>query len=184
MQNRDETIYYLTGRGGKINEGLGQGLLDRGYSLAGREMRGDFDNLKFQDQIDLIIKDLETYGQKGSKIIAVSYGAYLLLHTLADIDPCPSKILLISPVIGSVINEQKMKFYSLPRSDKMAALIKNGDYQKLEDVEIHVGEHDWQSEPDKCMAFAKVVGGSCNVVPDKGHNLGKQYVSSVLDRWL
>ena len=56
-----------------------------------------------------------------------------------------------------------MKFYSLPRSDKMAALIKNGDYQKLEDVEIHVGEHDWQSEPDKCMAFAKVVGGSCNV---------------------
>jgi hypothetical protein len=34
------------------------------------------------------------------------------------------------------------------------------------------------------MAFAKVVGGSCNVVPDKGHNLGKQYVSSVLDRWL
>ena len=43
-----------------------------------------------------------------------------------------------------------MKFYSLPRSDKMAALIKNGDYQKLEDVEIHVGEHDWQSEPDKC----------------------------------
>ena len=77
-----------------------------------------------------------------------------------------------------------MKFYSLPRSDKMAALIKNGDYQKLEDVEIHVGEHDWQSEPDKCMAFAKVVGGRCNVAPDKGHNLGKQYVSSVLDRWL
>ena len=54
-----ETIYYLTGRGGQLNTGVGEGLLDRGVSLAGREMSGDFMKLAFQAQLDLISRDLQ-----------------------------------------------------------------------------------------------------------------------------
>ena len=31
------TVYYLPGRGGEITTDLGQGLLDRGFSVTGRE---------------------------------------------------------------------------------------------------------------------------------------------------
>ena len=54
------TIYYLPGAGGQIHTGLGQGLLDCGFDLAGRETRGDFKLLPFQDKIDLIARDLQS----------------------------------------------------------------------------------------------------------------------------
>jgi len=48
-------------------------------------MSGAFDKLVFQNQINLISQDLQTgFWGKDSKVVAVSYGAYLLLHVLAD----------------------------------------------------------------------------------------------------
>jgi len=83
-----DTIYYLTGRGGQLNTGVGSGLLDRGFTLRGREMSGKFDTLSIQNQIDLISQDLQDgFWQKESKVIAVSYGAYLLLQALSDHEP-------------------------------------------------------------------------------------------------
>ena len=39
------TVYYLPGHGGQLATGLGQGLMDRGFHVAGRETRGDFRSL-------------------------------------------------------------------------------------------------------------------------------------------
>jgi transposase InsO family protein len=36
------TVYYLPGYGGQLATGLGQGLIDRGFHVAGRETRDDF----------------------------------------------------------------------------------------------------------------------------------------------
>ena len=80
-------VYYLAGRGGKLTDGLGRGLLQRGCSLTGRELQGDFARLSFQGQVDLIAEDLKGYWTEDTRIIAVSYGAYLLLHALADHKP-------------------------------------------------------------------------------------------------
>jgi len=33
------------------------------------------------------------------------------------------------------------------------------------------------------VQFAEGVGGYCQVVPDTGHQLGKDYVAPVLDGW-
>ena len=63
-------------------------------------------------------------------------------------------------------------------------LIDAGEYPKLEQLQIHVGEHDWQSVADRGLEFAAAVGGQCVVVPDRGHMLGEEYVGGVLDRWL
>ena len=96
-----ETVYYLTGRGGQLKSGVGKGALDRGVSLAGRAMSGQFERLEFQSQVDLISQDLQdSFWQKDSKLIAVSYGAYLLLHALSDKPPFLGSILLLSPVMG------------------------------------------------------------------------------------
>jgi hypothetical protein len=38
-------IYYLPGYGGQLAIGLGQGLMDRGFDVTGRETRGGFRDL-------------------------------------------------------------------------------------------------------------------------------------------
>ena len=50
--------------------------------------------------------------------------------------------------------------------------------------EIHVGELDWQSDPDNVAALAKLTGWNMTVVRGAGHMLPKDYVGMVLDRWL
>jgi hypothetical protein len=46
-----------------------------------------------------------------------------------------------------------------------------------------VGEHDWQSGPESVKRMAQMLGMACTVVPGAGHDLGKEYVGGVLDRW-
>lgn len=179
-----DTIYYLTGRGGELNKGVGSTLLDMGYKLRGREMLGSFDLLAIQDQIDLITQDLQDgFWLKDSKVIAVSYGAYLLLHALVEREPYVGSVLLLSPVLGGVTDGDSMRYFSPPRSDKLMRLVEEGAYPKPNAIEIHVGDNDWQSPFQRAMQFAEAVGGNCNVVPDTGHQLGKDYVVPVLDRW-
>jgi hypothetical protein len=75
------TVYYLPGRGGEITTGLGQGLLDRGYSVTGCETRGAFLKLNFQQQLDAICSDLQgEFWHEDTKLVAISYGCYLFLH--------------------------------------------------------------------------------------------------------
>ena len=76
-----DTVFYLPGRGGEIKTGLGQGLLDRGFSVTGRETRGAFLKLNFQQQLDAICSDLQAeFWHEDAKLVAVSYGCYLFLH--------------------------------------------------------------------------------------------------------
>lgn len=180
-----KNIYYLTGRGGKLHTGVGQGLIDRGFKVSGREMSGRFDSLTIQEQLDLIKGDLQAnFWHTDAKIIAVSYGAYLLLHTLASLESYPGSILLLSPVLGGVINSAEMRFYSPPRSDKLMELAGTEKFSKPREIEIHVGDNDWQSPYQRVIDFSHAVDGKFNVASDTGHDLGKAYVSTILDEWL
>jgi len=51
-------IYYLPGAGGELRKGLGEGILSRGFDFMGRETRGEFQRLEFQEKIDLVTQDL------------------------------------------------------------------------------------------------------------------------------
>jgi len=50
MVSKGKSVYYLTGMGGRLDTGLGQGLLSRGWSVTGRELVGEFRDLDFQLQ--------------------------------------------------------------------------------------------------------------------------------------
>ena len=180
-----DTIYYLTGRGGQLNKGLGEALLAKGYKLSGREMTGTFAQLPFQNQLDLITKDLQdSFWHKDAKVVAVSYGAYLLLHALAELEPYAGSILLLSPVLGGVTNGSTMRYFSPPRSDKLMRLVEEGNLPVPNNIKIHVGDSDWQSPNERCSQFSEAMGGECYVVSGAGHQLGKDYVAPVLDEWL
>jgi len=180
-----DTVYYLTGRGGQLKAGVGKGVLDRRVSLAGRAMSGQFEKLEFQSQVDLISQDLqESFWQEDSKLIAVSYGAYLLLHALSDKTPFPGSILLLSPVMGGVFDAESMYYFSPPRPKKLAELSGSSKFPKPSNIETHVGENDCQSSVQMIIDFSIAVEGKYTIVKDKGHTLGKEYVGSILDSWL
>ena len=102
-----ETIYYLPGYGGQLATGLGRGLMDRGFDVAGREARGDFRSLPFDEQIQTVMLDLqEHFWREQARVVCNSFGAYLFLHAQTQMASFPGRVLLLSPIVGEFSNEQ------------------------------------------------------------------------------
>ncbi len=179
------TIYYLPGYGGQLNTGLGQGLMDRGFGVAGRETRGKFRSLTFNEQVQTIRQDLrDHFWHERALAVCNSFGAYLFLHAQAEMPAFPGRVLLLSPIVGEFTNAHSRTSFSPPRPTRLKELAEEGQFSAPARCEIHVGEEDWQSIPANVQAFGHLTGISVTVVPKGGHNLGKDYVGSLLDRWL
>jgi len=180
-----KTIYLLPGHGRRITNGLGQALVSRGYDVVGRETVGDFKQLSFNDQVECIAQDLmANFGHADARVIANSYGGYLLLHALSVLQPFAGKLLLLSPIVGEFSSDEIRMGFIPPYADRLAELARQGVYPIPHHCEIHVGSQDWQSNPDNVTAFATLVRAHVAVVQDAGHSLPTAYVSALLDRWL
>jgi hypothetical protein len=180
-----QTIYYLPGYGGQLATGLGRALMDRGFDVTGRETRGDFRTLAFDEQIRTIKIDLQNhFWHEKSQVICNSFGAYLFLHAQTEMASFPGQVLLLSPIVGEFTNEQARTSFSPPRPTKLKELAEAGQFNAPSQCELHVGEEDWQSIPANVQAFGRLAGITVSVVPGAGHDLGKSYVGSLLDRWL
>ena len=180
-----KSIYLLCGHGGRITNGLGLELSSRGFDVVGRETVGDFKKLNFNEQIEIIAKDLKTnFWYEDARVIANSYGAYLFLHAQSMMDAFIGKVLLLSPIVGEFSNEDIRMGFIPPYSKRLFELASSGSYPRLKQCEIHVGSEDWQSNPQNVIAFADLLGFSVSVVKNEGHILSKQYVAAQLDRWI
>ena len=181
----NDTVYYLPGRSGEITTGLGQGLLDRGFSVTGRETRGAFLKLTFQQQLDAICSDLQgEFWHENAKLIAVSYGCYLFLHAQLCMPAFPGRVLLLSPVLGGAFSSSAGVGFVPPRADQLGQAVMRRDFPRLSQAEIHVGSEDWQSNPEAVCAFGERASVPVAVVEGKGHMLGVDYVGPLVDRWL
>jgi alpha-beta hydrolase superfamily lysophospholipase len=179
------SVYYLPGHGGQISTGLGAGLLSRGYDVSGRETTGEFRKLRFTEQMEIIAEDLQTaYWHEDARVVANSFGAYLFLNAQRLMAPYIGKVLLLSPIIGEFSSEEIRMGFIPPQAGKLMELADGGNYPTPKQCEIHVGEQDWQSDPKSVQLWAGRLGIATTIVPDAGHMLGKDYVSSILDRWL
>ena len=180
-----KTIYYLPGNRGQLDTGLGEELLNRGFSLAGRETLGDFRKLPFPEKIEAIAKDLkDEFWHEDALVIANSFGAYLFLHAQTLLPPFVGKVLLLSPIVGEASEPETMRFFVPPRAGKLHRLAEERLFPTPRQCHIHVGELDWQAKPESVAAFARPLGIGMTVIPDAGHMLDKAYVRSILDRWL
>ena len=179
------TVYYLPGRGGEITTGLGQGLLDRGFSVSGRETRSAFLKLNFQQQLDAICNDLQDeFWHEDAMLIAVSYGCYLFLHAQIHMPAFPGRVLLLSPILGGAFSDAAGVGFVPPRADQLGQAVTKREFPRLSQAEIHVGSADWQSNPEAVCAFGERVSVPVTVVEGRGHMLGVDYVGPLLDRWL
>jgi hypothetical protein len=174
-------IYYLTGQGGRLTEGLGAALANCGLEVQGRELYGDFRRLPFDEQVPLIVEDLsKSHWTQQSQVIANSFGAYLFLHAQSALPPYPGKVLLLSPILGEFGDENTGTYFVPPRANKLKMLAELGSFPTPINCEIHVGSEDWQSNPDAVSTFGRLVGIPVNVVPGNGHMLDKTYVQQVI----
>lgn len=179
------TVYYLPGYGGQLATGLGQGLTARGFDVTGRETRGVFRDLPFSAQVQTVVADLQThFWHEQAKVVCNSFGAYLFLHAQARMAPFIGRVLLLSPIIGEFGNEQTGTNFSPPYPTLLRELAQSGRFRPPARCEIHVGESDWQSVPHNVQAFGQAAGIPVTVAPGRGHDLGKDYVGPLLDRWL
>jgi hypothetical protein len=179
------SIYYLPGHGGRLETGLGEALLSRGFDIAGRETVGEFRSIPFSEQVAVIAEDLTSrYWHEDARVIANSFGAYLFLHAQSLMKPFPGNVLLLSPIVGEFSTENAMMGFIPPHAERLLALASSGSYPVPRQCEIHVGEQDWQSNPHTVVEFADFLGLKVTLVPNTGHMLGRSYVGGVLDNWL
>lgn len=177
-------LYYLPGRGGRLDKGLGAGLVLRGLVIQGRETRGEFNRLTFDEQVEAISADLLDHWSTSGRVVANSYGAYLFLHAQSRLEPFPGRVLLLSPIIGAFRHDETSRGFIPPRSEALLQLASTGCFPNLERCEIHVGSDDWQSDPESVKRFAIETWADIHVAHGIGHTLSVEYVSGVLDRWL
>ena len=179
------TVYYLTGMGGRLHTGLGQALASRGLNVMGRELVGEFRSIDFQDQIDTVASDLQQHcWSPNGRVIANSFGAYLFLHAQLQLPPYIGRVVLLSPIVGAFSSDATRTNFIPPRSRKLAEWAERAAIPKPLHCEIHVGEHDWQSNPANVCELGEKLGIPVSVVPDAGHMLPKAYVAALIDRWL
>ena len=180
-----KSVYYLTGMGGRLETGLGQALLAKGFDLTGRELIGEFRQLSFNEQVETVANDLKSnFWDKDAQVVANSFGAYLFLHAQAQLAPYPGKAILLSPIVGEFANQETEMNFIPPHSDQLLELAKTGSYPAPLNCEIHVGSNDWQSNPSNVELFGSLTGLKVTVIPEAGHMLPKEYVSKLLDKWL
>jgi hypothetical protein len=67
---------------------------------------------------------------------------------------------------------------------RLKGVVDAGQFRAPAHCQIHVGEDDWQSNPANLQALGHATGMPVSVVPGGGHDLGKNYVGAILNRWL
>lgn len=178
-------IYYLPGFGGRLETGLGTGLLSRGFSVVGRETSGNFGSLPFEDLVEAIADDLKThFWRRNAHVVASSFGAYLFLQAQLLLPSFPGRVLLLSPIIGSFGGASRGRQFIPPRQNRLTSAVHEGNFQAPFSCEIHVGEDDWQSCPEAVTQFGNALSIFVTIVPGAGHMLGKEYVGRLLDQWI
>jgi hypothetical protein len=179
------TLYYLPGYGGGLKTGLGAGLEKRGFHVIGRETKGDFRSLVFTDQVQTVANDIQThFWHQDARVICNSFGAYLFLHAQTLMPPFIGRVLLLSPIVGEFSNEVTRTGFSPPHPTKLFEIAKSGEFPSPNRCEIHVGSEDWQSMPEVVQEFGSLINIPVHVVAGRGHDLGKQQVDLILDKWM
>ena len=174
-------IRYITGRGGSGIGGLSAYLatLDDDYEVL--PINSEFLQQDIQGQID---STREFIKLDSGNVIANSYGAYLLLLSLVDQPPLPIRTLLLSPVLGRAISEERMLFSRPPREKTLHQAISEQRLGMPDHLEIVTGEEDEICDP----ALARQIGEQMNIpvsiLPNEGHMLEQISVTLVVEKFL
>ncbi len=104
-----------------------------------------------------------------------------MLHALSKLDPYIGNILLLSPIVGEFSSEEVSMGFIPPYASYLSELASANLYPSPLKCSFHVGSEDWQSNPENVTIFAHALRLPVTVVPNTGHQLPKDYISSLFD---
>lgn len=166
-------IYYLPGRGGRLNGGLGAFLSELG-SVVGRELSGDFAKLSFAEQVEQVRLDLS--GQDYF-VVANSFGCYLFLNAVIEMGGYGGRALLLSPVLGEAENPETGMIYRPPRATRLMDALREGALAFESHVRVLVGSEDWQCNREALGLMKGLKGVVVEEIEGEGHKLSREVVS-------
>jgi hypothetical protein len=180
-----EKIYFIPGRGEKLDNFIGRTIIYCNRDVCGRELVPPFSKLRFGEQLKYVRRDLEREFPGGDGLlVGRSYGAYVLLHAISETG-FDGRILLLSPVLGAA-SISNLRYGSIPpRAKRLLELAESGKFPAPGRMEIHTGGLDNGCSPELAEAFSKSVPG-CElfIVDGAGHDLGEDYTREVLHKFL
>ena len=183
-------IYYVPGRGGRLNTGLGLELSARGYDLIGREIANPgprdqsnpFASLSFKQQVEVIQHDLKTHAwAPEALVIGNSFGAYLIAHSILQLGNFPGKCLFLSPVLGAV--KATGMLFKPPKSSVLKDAIETRSFPSIL-LDIFVGSRDEHFLPEIAKQLSQQTLGKIIIIDGQGHRLERKTLSALLDQWL
>jgi len=173
-------VFYITGRGGSLNKGLALHLQSRTKQFDGIAVDVDFLRMQPLMQVETIQRALKSDPDR--LIIANSYGAYLTLQALIDLDITPEKLLLLSPVLGVAKANDRMYLSRPPLTKRLKAALKNKTIAKPKKVKIIMGDMDKLYDSDTLTLFDSYFGGKVvNILSGEGHMITEEAVQNALE---
>lgn len=152
-----------------------------GWHCIGHELEGPFTRMPFSEQVIAVGAALT--GLPLSPAIGESYGAYLLLHALADLRPRHrGPVLLFSPVLGPARDQRIGRAVYPPRASKLLALADAGAFPAPQQIEIHIGADDVNLSAAR--QFCEGTGADLYVVDYVSHRLPLIYQQSRINDFL
>jgi pimeloyl-ACP methyl ester carboxylesterase len=176
-------ILYITGRNGHSHRGLGKYL----NSLTGSFSGISLDPVFLRQPFDVQVANIQTTidSPVDHKIVANSYGGYLLMHALIDRPEVGHDILLLSPVLGKAISLESMSFSRPPGANRLLAALEHGRIAKPRHMEIHTGEVDHSCCPLLAAKFAEgIPADRFELIPGQGHMIDRPIVQSIIDDFI
>ena len=176
-------ILYITGRNGHSHRGLGKYLNSLTGSFSGISLDPVFFTQPFDEQVAKIQTAIEL--SVDQKIVANSYGGYLLMHALVDRSEVGHDVLLLSPVLGKAISLESMSFSRPPGANRLLEALEQGRIAKPRHLEIHTGEVDHSCCPLLAAKFADgIPADRFELIPGQGHMIDQPIVQGIIDEFI
>jgi hypothetical protein len=184
----EKHIYFVPGRAESLASYPGQLMARRGYAIQGRALTARFGRLPFAEQLAVIRSDAHpAFWSPNGRLVGRSYGAYLLLHALAEMGPFPGKILVCSPVLGAAVaTHGRVVFGSRPpRGDKLLELAERQQFPVPHALAIYTGADDHGCDPQLAARFAALMPHTqLTLIAGAGHHLRHDDWQAALDHFL
>ncbi len=174
-------IRYITGRGGTGIGGLSAYLATLNDNYAVLPLDTEFILTDIEDQIESVREFLQL---DGGNVIANSYGAYLLLQALIDQPALPSRVLLLSPVLGRTFSRDRMLSSRPPREATLRRAIAEKRLGMPRYLAIVTGQEDEICDPERAREVATQLAIDISVLEQEGHMISPNRVSNIIEEFL
>jgi len=177
--SRSTKILYVTGRGGSLDKGLAVYLASIANEFEGVAVDVPFLRQAPMDQVTAIQQKL--MADPARIVIANSYGAYLTLQALVDLDNPPQQMLLLAPVLGMVSAKDRMYISRPPFTKRLRSAFDENRVARPSSILIVVGDQDPLFNHDQFDEINAYFGGrALSVFPGEGHSLSRDIIRTLV----